>query len=322
MHMRQHFGSEVQDSEYSIDAKNNCIVAKLPNQQGIVNCYPLLDCITLYQYQVKNFGIAGLFAHRTADVYLHYCHTGCGTLADAGGEEVCIAGGEYIIQHRDHGEMREIVAKGPYTGITMAMDSRQINDYFSAFFQDDAFDCGMSACHVSAQGKFRCRDIEQIVLGELAALCRGYANNNYKFVKLKMADVFAKINDLQQAAPEEGSKYLPRHRANKIEEIRRCMEEHLDLPITVEWLAEEYDLPLSTLKSSFKSMYGVPVHTYLRNLRLERAEVLLLESNESVLEIANKVGYSNASKFSEAFKARFGVCPSEIRKTASNWESI
>lgn len=43
---------------------------------------------------------------------------------------------------------------------------------------------------------------------------------------------------------------------------------------------------------------------------------LLLETDQSIAEIAGQVGYQNASKFSEVFRQFAGVTPSEYRKTS------
>ena len=57
------------------------------------------------------------------------------------------------------------------------------------------------------------------------------------------------------------------------------------------------------MKECFKSVYGQPVNTYMRSLRMDRAALLLRqEPQASVTEIAGRVGYDSASKFAAAFK--------------------
>ena len=58
------------------------------------------------------------------------------------------------------------------------------------------------------------------------------------------------------------------------------------------------------MKACFKSVYGSPVNTYMRALRMDRAALLLRKEPEaSVTEIAGAVGYDSASKFAAAFRA-------------------
>ena len=63
-------------------------------------------------------------------------------------------------------------------------------------------------------------------------------------------------------------------------------------------------------------MYGVPVYHYIKEYRLEQAAVELVRGTKSVTQIAQNAGYDNASKFSECFKKRYGVTPSQYRTNA------
>ncbi len=47
---------------------------------------------------------------------------------------------------------------------------------------------------------------------------------------------------------------------------------------------------------------------------MEKAAELLRETDESILEAAQEVGYESQSKFSEAFKEHFNMLPKEYRK--------
>ena len=67
-----------------------------------------------------------------------------------------------------------------------------------------------------------------------------------------------------------------------------------------------------------KSIHAAPVsytHLYLRTYRLQVAQKLLLETELSVTEIANKIGYENPNKFTSAFKETYGSSPTEFRKS-------
>ena len=69
------------------------------------------------------------------------------------------------------------------------------------------------------------------------------------------------------------------------------------------------------MKECFKSVYGQPINTYMRSLRMDRAALLLRqEPHAGVAEIAGRVGYDSASKFAAAFKAVKGKTPLEYRR--------
>ena len=63
--------------------------------------------------------------------------------------------------------------------------------------------------------------------------------------------------------------------------------------ISIEELAERFEISPTSLKKCFKEMYGVPIYTYCRTYRLQIAEKMLREGQLSVAEIAAKIGYIN-----------------------------
>ena len=63
------------------------------------------------------------------------------------------------------------------------------------------------------------------------------------------------------------------------------------------------------LKQAFKKVHGKTAFSYLREVRMDHAARLLEADRLSVIQIANEVGYSNASHFARAFKDRYGLLP-------------
>jgi len=64
----------------------------------------------------------------------------------------------------------------------------------------------------------------------------------------------------------------------------------------------------------FKSVVGESVHVYIRRIRMEfAANQLMFDSKASILEIANKSGFSSLSSFSRAFKSTFNMSPGQWR---------
>ena len=56
------------------------------------------------------------------------------------------------------------------------------------------------------------------------------------------------------------------------------------------------------------------IAAHIRQHRMEKASALLLESGDSLAQVARAVGYESQSKFSAEFKKVFGMLPSEFRK--------
>ncbi len=99
-----------------------------------------------------------------------------------------------------------------------------------------------------------------------------------------------------------------------VEYVLRYIGKHYAEDIRVGELADQMGLNRSYLSSCFKQMMGESLKDYLIRFRMERAERLLIETNERVQTIAGRVGYEDALAFSKAFKKKNSVSPSEYRR--------
>ena len=105
-----------------------------------------------------------------------------------------------------------------------------------------------------------------------------------------------------------------RNLVRPLAETRRYMEEHLDEPLTIPALSRRACLSATTFKEEFRRMYGLPVHTWLRQRRMERAAELLHTPGLSLEKVAQAVGYSSVSQFAATFRRYYGVTPGKYRK--------
>ena len=70
------------------------------------------------------------------------------------------------------------------------------------------------------------------------------------------------------------------------------MVKNIDRHFTLEELSAKFEIPLTSMKKCFKGVYGMPVHTYMREYRVHVAADLLRQTNLSIAEISERVGYS------------------------------
>lgn len=82
---------------------------------------------------------------------------------------------------------------------------------------------------------------------------------------------------------------------------------------TVNDIAKYIGINRSYLTSIFKKKLGVPPQTYLINYKLEKAEILIKNTNLPIQEIATKVGYDNPLTFSKIFKQNYNLSPKNYR---------
>lgn len=99
-----------------------------------------------------------------------------------------------------------------------------------------------------------------------------------------------------------------------IKEIHTFLIANLEERYTIEYLSKKFLLNSSTLKSTFKSVYGMPIAAYMKEYRMNQAIIYLRETDYSMAKIAALVGYENQSKFTAAFKNVVGILPTTYRK--------
>lgn len=76
-----------------------------------------------------------------------------------------------------------------------------------------------------------------------------------------------------------------------------------------------FDIPnYDSVRHAFKRTFGCSPRELMIRLRMEKARNLLLETNLSVKEISDRIGYNRQHEFYRAFHRYTGVSPSEWRK--------
>ncbi len=88
-----------------------------------------------------------------------------------------------------------------------------------------------------------------------------------------------------------------------------------DTDFTVEALGKALCMSRANLYKKMMSIVGMGPHDFMRTIRLKRAHQLLEKSQKQISEIAYEVGYSSPKRFSENFKAHFGMTPTEFVKS-------
>ena len=133
------------------------------------------------------------------------------------------------------------------------------------------------------------------------------------YFKLKVIEIFLLLSVISTTNHEKRSSYR-KQQVDIVKAVNEYISTQFMKRITIDSLSDRFDIPTSTLKRCFKGVYGTTIHHYLKECRINAAKRLLQESDQSILEIANTVGYENSSKFTSAFKEATGVTPSAYRK--------
>jgi AraC-like DNA-binding protein len=105
--------------------------------------------------------------------------------------------------------------------------------------------------------------------------------------------------------------------AERIEEARRILTASFQEDHSLASLSRAVGISPFHFARLFRSLIGVPPGRFLLETRLERAQGMLRESR-SVTDTCFACGFRNLSYFVRAFRKRYGVPPSAVRRGASN----
>lgn len=92
------------------------------------------------------------------------------------------------------------------------------------------------------------------------------------------------------------------------------LDEHYQHKFSLDALAQELGKSRSYVSRKFHAETGEKIHDYLNTLRLRKACECLLHSDESVRDIAARVGFSDVTWFISSFKRGIGETPLQYRK--------
>ena len=85
---------------------------------------------------------------------------------------------------------------------------------------------------------------------------------------------------------------------------------------TLPSLADAAAMSRSAFAERFRAVVGEPPGAYVTRVRLDRARHLLRATDATVADVAARVGYGSEESLSRAFKVRFGVAPSVMRRSS------
>ncbi|MFD0669839.1 helix-turn-helix domain-containing protein [Cohnella sp. GCM10027633] len=97
-------------------------------------------------------------------------------------------------------------------------------------------------------------------------------------------------------------------------EIVDVVEANIANSVSLHELASLSGRSLSSFKRDFQATYNSSPSKWIRNKRLDMAQMLLSSSALSVTDVCYSTGFENVTHFSKVFKNRFGFSPSAFKK--------
>ena len=129
------------------------------------------------------------------------------------------------------------------------------------------------------------------------------ARENMQILETMLGDLFQKI--------EEKRTQKASTRRDRIMEY--IQENFADYQLCASLVAEEFMLSEKRVYEIVRAMTGMSFNEYLLQLRMKRAALLLVTTQDSINDIADRCGYQGFSTFYRVFKRHYGMAPGQFR---------
>ena len=107
-----------------------------------------------------------------------------------------------------------------------------------------------------------------------------------------------------------------------LKKLTQVIEGNLeDEEMNISYIATQMNMSHSTLYRKIKALTNLTANEFIRKVRINFAEQLLLTNKYNISEIMYRIGINSSSYFRQCFKEEFGMNPSEyLQKLKENWQ--
>lgn len=149
----------------------------------------------------------------------------------------------------------------------------------------------------------------------IEAICRCDQQKNLKkiFIQAKIIELLSlQLNQMCTICCS--TCMMRKETIDRMYEVRDFLQQNLNGNYTLKYLAKMVGTNDFTLKKEFKELFGTTVFGFWTDVKMEKAQELLVQGEMAIKQISEVVGYKNPQHFTAAFKRKFGVAPSQYRK--------
>ncbi|MFY7862230.1 MAG: helix-turn-helix transcriptional regulator [Chitinophagales bacterium] len=105
----------------------------------------------------------------------------------------------------------------------------------------------------------------------------------------------------------------------KMQKARQFILDNLSNPLTIPIVAGFVGTNQCYLKKGFKEVYHQTIFEFIQENRMITARYMLQQDGPIISQIADRVGYSSLSSFSQSYKNYFGITPTDqMKQTTAN----
>ena len=148
----------------------------------------------------------------------------------------------------------------------------------------------------------------------LSQLTRKKEMESLAYFRLKTLEIIHCTSNLS-LDDHQPYRLFTRQQVTILKSIRTSMLADFTSTVTINQLCKAHGVPKALVIAFFRHRYGETPYAYLKRCKMNMAGQLLLSTDEKINDIATRLGYTNPSKFSQAFLDVMGFLPKDYRKT-------
>jgi len=154
-------------------------------------------------------------------------------------------------------------------------------------------------------------DIHNVVLDEFKNEKNYYEEIISNAVSTMLSIIVRNISEKQNSIRQE-----IRLNHSKIDTILNHIRQNVydNERTKISFLASKFNMSQSSISTYFKRKTGESIHQYVTKYKMELVEYRLQNTEFTIAEIANQLGYTDESHLTKTFKKYFSLSPKQYRK--------
>ena len=259
--------------------------------------------------------------YRKQYVEIHYCKEGR-IEQEVDNEFFCLMPDDCSIIIQDKREKKFKLPLKHYHGIHIRIDTDLVPQKFSAYIENES----MEPIHVA---KRLCGEHQSVILRSVEPLKHIFTESytiseQYRgdYLKIKLLELLFVLSQIDVSESQYREYLVPRTQVALVKKVAGYISENLNDKLGLKTLTVMFGISDTYLQKSFRAVYGMPVASFIRVQKMQKAAQELIHTDRSIDEIAEEFGYINESKFSAVFKKLIGDSPSVFRKEHSKIKII
>lgn len=303
--------------EYRVLAQTeDCVVIRVENEtgEGDMIVHQVFDGVFLMYNDFHMASYHSMYQAVETMLAVDYCREGSLTMEWENGMYCIKKSGSICIDSRVHHKGMTYFPTNHYHGITIGF----VSILAEKALEDQA--SGIPVDLAAIRQKF-CGSDGYFIIQENETLKRLFTdlyrvpeNVKLPYFRTKVLELLVCLSVMEAKEVKDGGTYFYKDKVEKTRAVQKLISENMDQDYTIAELAEQFGISQTALKECFKSLFGKPIYTWIKEYRIGKAREYLTEREDmSICDIASAVGYKSQAKFGAAFKKMCGMTPNEYR---------